>query len=129
MTRTSHVRLALVGVGALLAMLVTIQPGHSQPYPPGPPGGGIRGGPPPAPIGPPGMPGPGQGGIRGGIGGRPGFPDIPRPPEFPRPPEMPRPPDFPTPPGGGIGGIPGPGAGPTEWLCGRCGRRLAIGPV
>jgi hypothetical protein len=113
MTRTRHVRLGLVAVGALLLMLLTIQPGHSQPYPPGPPGGGIRGGPPPGPVGPPGMPGPG-GGIRGNPGRPPGFPEIPGPPERPRPP--------------GIGRRPG-GGTTIEWSCSACGRVLGTGPV
>ena len=127
MTRTCRVRLGLVAVGTLLATLVTIQPGHSQPP------GGIRGGGPP--FGPPSMPGP-PGGIGGrpgfsgisGIAGRPpGFPEPPRPPEFPRPPEI-RPPGV----GGGIGiggGIGGGGPTIYEWRCGRCGRVLGTGPA
>lgn len=116
MTRTHHVRLGLLAVGTLLALLVTIQPGHSQPGPPG----GIRGGP---PFGPPAMPGP-----PGGIGGRPpGFPEMPRPPQFPQPPVMPQPPGF----GGGVGiggGIGGGGPTIYTWRCGRCGRVLGTGP-
>ena len=106
MTRTIHVRLGLVAVGALLTMLVTIQPGHSQPYPPGPPGGGIRGGPPPGPVGPAGSPR--RNSRRVCLVGRPASRGSgrPRPPAIPRPPEMPRPPDIPG-PGGGFGRRPG----------------------
>jgi hypothetical protein len=125
MYRAHQVRLGLIAVAVLLALLVTMQPGHSQPYPPG---GGIRGGGPGLPG--PAMPGPG--GIRGGIGGipgrPPGFPEVPRPPEMPRPPEFPRLPEMPQPPG--FGRRPGIG-GPNiyDWTCSRCGAHLGTGPT
>src|SRR5689334_17889484 len=108
MTRTHHVRLGLVAVGTLLTLLTTIQPGHSQPGPPG----GIRGGP---PFRPPTMPGP---------------PGVPQPPAIPHPPNFPQPPVGPRPPGlgGGLGIGGGIGGGVTQWRCGRCGMVLATGP-
>jgi len=116
MNRTYRVRLGLVTVASLLALLVLIQPGHSQP---GFPGGGIRGGVPVMP-GPPTRPGPPTGiggGFNGGIGQPPMLPQ----PQFPQP-QMPGP-QFPQ-PGSGIGG-------PTiyTWSCGRCGRVLGTGLV
>src|SRR5262245_46358066 len=147
MTRTYRVRLGLVAVGAVLGLLLTMQPAQSQGIGgrPGPPG--YPGGPPPGYPGAPGMPGPGipgRPGGPGGIGRPPGLPEIPRPPEFPRPPEMPPPgmpgmPGMPQPPfgpgpGPGIGGRPGfpefPGGPPVyEWSCSRCGRILGTGPT
>lgn len=112
MRHTYRVRAGLVAAAALLALLVVIQPGHSQ----------SRGGPPLVPPRPPGGPG-----------------DFIRPPtipEPPRPPEFPRPPTFPTPPpigGGGIGGGVGGGipGGPIiyEWTCSICGAHLGTGPT
>lgn len=114
MTRTSRVRMAIVGVASMLVVLATIQPAQTQP--------GFSGRP---PIGfsgagrPPGMPEP----PGPGFSGRPIIPEPPRPPGF-------------SAIGGGPGfsgagpGIGGPGiGGPTiyEWRCGRCGRVLGSG--
>jgi hypothetical protein len=135
MTRTYRVRLGLVAVGAVLGLLLTMQPAQSQgiggrprppglpggpppgypgaPTPPGYPGPGMPGGP---GIGrPPGIPGPGMPGGPG-IGRPPGMPEFPRPPGIPRPefpgmPESPRPPGMPEMPQPPFGPGPGPGIG------------------
>jgi hypothetical protein len=121
MNRTYRVRLGLIAVASLFALLVVIQPGHSQPFPSGP-GGGFRGA--PGTTAPPGMPGP-PGGIGGGFRGGP--PGMPAPPIIPPPPA---PPPISPPPRMGIGGAIGGGGPPVyTWSCGRCGRVLGTGPV
>ncbi|WP_029631764.1 hypothetical protein [Zavarzinella formosa] len=156
MNRTYRVRLAIIGITALLTLLLTIQPGHSQF--PNRPGGGIAGNPSGIagrPTGIAGNPG-GLPGIPNGIAGRPAMPTMPTMPGMPGGPAgiagrtgitgiggIPTPPipppgfgGIPGPPPGfggipgpppGFGGIPGPNL--QQWVCTRCNRVLGTGPV